>query len=195
MRYSEKEIVMRAKQVDGYKEIPSGYWLCGVRSSEDQTDRFDDIFYLMKGTVMIKEFTGTTNPGKKILMGGWRKYNKNGAAVLASDMWYNNVWKKGKHKGRYAALLQRGAKVKVFRDGDNDGKSEEIGYVEWGWFGINFHLAATSWWEKTIRKLIGGFSAGCQVANVPKDYRDVMNKINDSDQELFSYCLLKEFSI
>ena len=196
MIYSDKELLTRVKQLDNFNGIPKGYWIIGVRSSADRTDEFDDRFYLMRSNVLIQELTGTTNPGKSILMGGWRKYNKNGAAVLASDMWYYDVWKKGNHKGRYKALLQLGAKVKVFRDGNNDGKSDEGGYFEWGFFGINFHLAATSWWEKVKRKFIGGFSAGCQVADDPDQYRKVMTTVHEAtDQNLFTYCLLKEFSI
>lgn len=195
MNYSEKELIMRVRMLDDFNEIPKDYWIIGIRSSEDQTDKFDDTFYLMRGENMVMETTGTTNPGAKVLKGGFRSYNKKGAAVLESDRWYYGVWKPGKHKGVVPALLQTGNKVTVYRDGDGDGKSEEQGYKEHGYFGINFHSASKDFASKLVKTVIAGWSAGCMVCNNLNDYREIINKIKSSNQKEVTFCLLKEFSV
>ena len=195
MNYSAKEIIQRVKTAKNFKEIPAGFWICGIRTSEDTPDAFDDVFYLMKGDKIIVETTGTTHPGKAVLIGGFRKYNKKGAAVVVSNTWYNRVWKKGKHKGIYKALVQTGAKIDVYRDGNADAKVDATGTIYSGFFGINFHLSGKNPLKNLIKKLIGYWSAGCQVCNVYKDYRKIIKYIFESDQEFISYVIVDEFSI
>lgn len=193
MIYTDEQLLERVKQVKGFKVIPSNYWILGVRSHEDQTDRFDDYFYLFYGEKCVMYTTGTTNPGASVLKGGFRKYNNKGAFVLESDSWYYNVWKYGKHLGKIPALKQIGAKVRGFRDGNMNGKSEEIGKTIEGYFGINFHCATYDWTSKIVKTLIGGWSAGCQVCNNTPEYKKIIELTKD--QSTVSYCLLKEFSI
>ena len=81
---------------------------------------------MFEGEKFIDVVTGTTNPGTPVLQGGFLKYNKVGAAVVKSDTWYYDVWAYGLHMGKMPALRQVG-KITVFRDGDKDSKSEEIG--------------------------------------------------------------------
>lgn len=195
MYYTAKELVTRVKQLNDYTHIPGGYWIIGVRSSADIPDHFDDMFYLMKGEELIMETTGTTNPGLKILKGGFRKYNKDGAAVVESDRIYYGVWKYGKHLGYMPALKQLGAAISIWRDGNGNDKSEEIGKRTTGWYGINFHTATKDYLSKVIKILIGGWSAGCQVCNNSEEYMKIINLIKDSKQDKVTYCLLKEFSI
>jgi len=191
--YDAKQIIKRVKKLNDYKEIPEGYWIVGVRNPHDAPDRFDDMFYLMKGSEIVMKTTGTTNPGLKVLKGGFRRYNKHGAAVLESDRIYYDVWKYGKHKGYMPALKQLGAAVTVWRDGDSDHLSEEQGKKMTGWYGINFHTATRSYLGNIVKTLIGGWSAGCQVCNKTKEYMDIINTIKNSGQSNVTYCLLKEF--
>jgi hypothetical protein len=198
MYYTAKELVTRVKQLDdysNYKGIPEGYWIIGVRNPEDKPDHFDDMFYLMKGEELIMETTGTTNPGLKVLKGGFRRYNNDGAAVVESDRIYYKVWKYGKHLGWMPALKQLGAVITVWRDGNMNAKSEEVGKRTTGWYGINFHTATKSYLGSIIKTLIGGWSAGCQVCNNTEDYMKIINTIKNSNQDKVTYCLLKEFSI
>jgi hypothetical protein len=194
MRYTDKELIERAKQVEGFNGIPSVYWILGIRSHADLPNKFDDTFYLMKGEKSVLVTTGTTNPGTPILQGGFMKYNKDGAAVLKSDKWYGNVWQYGMHQGKIPALKQLGAPVTIFREGDRDNKSEEIGKMTTGYYGINFHPdqyninAADSASEN-----IGGWSAGCQVCNNISDYRKIIDATRK--QKFVTYLLLNEFSV
>jgi hypothetical protein len=194
MHYVAEELVARVKQLKDFKGIPEGYWIIGIRNPEDKPDHFDDMFYLMHGEELVMETTGTTNPGVRILK-GFSRYNKHGAAVVESDRIYYNVWKYGLHKGYMPALRQLGAVISVFRDGNKNSKSEEIGKYTTGWYGINFHTATKSYLGRVVKTLIGGWSAGCQVCNNTVEYMKIINTIKNSKQKSITYCLLKEFSI
>src|SRR5258705_5755507 len=187
--YTDKQLLDKVKSLPTFKSIPPNYWILGVRSREDAPDQFDDKFYLYFGEKFIMMTTGTTNPGVPLLMGGYKAYNNVGAAVLKSDMWYYYMWKFGYHNGKVKALRQY-SPCSVFRDGDMDNKSEEIGVSITGMYGINFHCA-TYKLAGLIRTKIGAWSAGCQVINDDKKYDEIIEKVKA--QDIVSYCLLKEF--
>ena len=100
--------------------------------------------------------------------------------------------KHGLHKGKMPALLQLGSRITVFRDGDKDDKSEEIGVPVKGWFGINFHLNTYDFQSKVKKQFINDWSAGCQVCDVTVEYLRLIALVHERN-ELVSYCLLKEF--
>lgn len=189
--YTAEQLVKRIKQLTDFTHIPSGYWIVGVRNPEDHADRFDDMFYLMKGEELILKTTGTTNPGLSVIKGGFKKYNKHGAAIVESNRIYYDLWKYGLHKGYMPALRQSGD-ITVWRDGDCDHLSEEQGVRMTGMYYINFHTATKSYLGNIIKNTIGGWSAGCQVANNTKEYMKIINTIKDSGEKV-TYCLLKEF--
>lgn len=195
MYYIDSELIERVKGLSDFKYIPKDLWIIGIRNPEDNPDRFDDVFYLMRHDRMILETTGTTNPGLSILKGGFKRYNSDGAAVVESDRIYYNVWKYGLHQGKMPALKQLGNKITIWRDGDCDHLSEEQGKRTSGYYGINFHADQYDL-SKDVRSdnaKIGGWSAGCQVCNVIEDYRKIIELTKD--QKSVTYCLLKEFSI
>ena len=187
--YTDKELLNKVKELKSFKEIPKGYWLLGVRSSEDNPNKFDDKIYLFKGEEFIIVASATTNPGTPTLK-QFEKVNKAGAAVLRSDVWYYNLWKYGKHNGKVEALLQIGNAVQVYRDTDKDEKAEEQGDLQTGYFGINFH-PNTYDLSKASNDTIGLWSAGCQVVNDVNKYK-IMIKLLKTEKSV-SYCLLKEF--
>lgn len=189
--YTANQLLARVKALPNYKSIPSGYWILGVRSNEDQPDFFDDKFYLFNGDKFVLVTSGTTNAGRSILKGGFKEYNPIGAAVLKSDEWYYDVWKYGLHRGKMKALLQLGAKVKFYRDGDLDEHIDEVGNIFEGYIGINFHANTYQLDSKTIKEKIGAWSAGCQVCNIIPDYVKIIDLCKS--QKVVSYCLLKEF--
>jgi len=194
MYYREEHLVTMMKQAKGFKTVPSGYHIIGIRSDEDAPNKFDDAFHLMKGEKLILSTSGTTNPGTPILKGGFLKYNKDGAAALEANRVYVNVWKYGKHQGKIPALKQLGASMAIWRDGDKDGKSEEKGRRTVGYYGINFHpdqydINAA---DKNSSN-INGWSAGCQVCDNIKDYRKIINLVKK--QNFITYTLLNEFSV
>ena len=201
-KYTDKQLLDRVKQLSNYSAIPNGRWILGVRSNEDMPNYFDDKFYEFEGEKFIRVVTGTTNPGLSILKGGYKHYNKLGAAIVKSDKWYYNVWKYGLHKGKMPALLQIGAKIDVYRDGDNDSKSEELGAAISGWYGINYHTNTYDFRQgslKLTKSSIDGWSAGCQVINEREKYMQQMEwyeaAAKSKKQEYVTYCLINEFNV
>jgi len=188
--YTDTELLQRVKELDSFKDIPSGYWLLGVRSSEDEPNRFDDKIYLFKGEQFVDVTSCTTNPGTTVLR-NYSKFNAKGAAIVVADEWYYGVWRKGKHQGKIDALVQIGSKIKVWRDGDKDDKSEESLIQQEGFFGINFHPNTYDINAKSTGSLINGWSAGCQVVNNMEKYRKFINLVPANTS--ITYCLLNEF--
>lgn len=189
--YTTDQLLDRVEELKSFKTIPLGYWILGVRSNEDEPNKYDDKFYLFNGEEFVKVVTGTTNPGTPILEGGFLKYNKVGAAVVKSNEWYYDVWAYGLHQGKMPALRQVGNFI-VYRDGDKDNKSEEIGApIVGSGYGINFHSISNDLSVKKIGENIGGWSAGCQVCNNVEQYSMIINMIKN--QNRITYCLLEEF--
>lgn len=194
MYYKAQDLITKMKAAEGFKSVPNEYHIIGIRSSKDTPNVMDDVFYLMKGEELIYSTTGTTNPGTPILQGGFLKFNKNGAAVVESNRVYNNLWKYGKHHGKVNALLQLGNEIVVWRDGNKNAKSEEVGKREVGYFGINFHpdqydIDAAD----KVSNTINGWSAGCQVCNNMEIYKKIIAACKP--QKFVTYTLLNEFSV
>lgn len=187
--YTDKQLLEKVKSLSSFKNIPSGYWLLGVRSLDDLPNRFDDKIYLFKNEDFVLVTSATTNAGTPTLR-QFEKVNKDGAAVLKADEWYYNVWKYGKHNGKVEALLQLGNKVKVYRDTDKDDKSEEQGKLQEGYFGINFH-PNTYDLTKEAGTNVGWWSAGCQVVNNIANYRKMIKLLKR--EKFVTYCLIHEF--
>jgi len=197
--YKDQELLDRVKSLPSFKGIPKGRWILGVRSTADITNVFDDKFYYFDGETFVTVLTGTTNPGLNILR-RFEQFNKMGAAVIKSDQWYYNVWQYGMHRGRMPGLLQVGAEVIVYRDGNKDGKSEEKGKTISGFYGINHHTNTYNWSPenmKVVAEDIGAWSAGCQVVNQRQKFADMMEwfaEAKKSRKQMFvTYCLIKEF--
>lgn len=198
--YSDSQLLSRVKSLPSFKSIPLNRWIIGVRSNEDTENRFDDKFYEFEGEKFIRVLSGTTNPGATILKGGFAKYNRQGAAILKADQWYYGVWKYGLHLGKMEGLLQIGAPVFVFRDGDRDGKSEQLGKEISGWYGINFHTNTYDFSDRNLKIKttdINNWSAGCQVSNDREKYAEMMKYYKlaqkNGSQTHVSYVLLNEF--
>lgn len=198
--YTDKQLLDKVKSLPNFKKIPKQRWILGVRSNEDIYNTYDDKFYEFKGEKFISVLTGTTNAGAGVLRGGFLKYNKKGVAILKSEEWYYNVWAYGLHRGKMPSLKQIGRKVKVFRDGNKNKKSEQIGKYELGWFGINYHSNTYNFSLKNIKIInwfIGNWSAGCQVINDRKKYIEQMkyykNAHENGTQIMVSFCLIDEF--
>ncbi len=198
--YTDQELLQKVKSLPNFKKIPKQRWILGVRSKVDTYNTYDDKFYEFEGEKFIRVVSGTTNAGGGILRGGFLKYNKKGTAILKADEWYYNVWSYGLHKGKMPALKQIGRKVKVFRDKNMNKKSEEIGKIELGWFGINYHTNTYDFSLKNIKVinwLIGYWSAGCMVINDRKKYLEQIEyykkAYQDGKQIMVTFCLINEF--
>lgn len=186
--YTDEQLLNRVKGLKSFIRIPNDYWILGVQSKDDKFNEFDDKFYLFKGEKFIMVTTGTTNAGLTGLK-HYDTYNPNGCAVIKTDEWYYTLWRPGLHKGKMRALKQYSA-IKYYRDWNKNDKAEEIGNINEGIIGINFHTASYQPYN-VITRLIGGWSTGCQVANNTADYYKILDYIGN--QDVVSYCLIKEF--
>lgn len=164
----------------GYQWLP--FQLVNIRSSADAPDQFDDLMGVVNNGDVIWH-TGTTNPGVYWLL---NLLNPKGTAVLAEGQ-HLNAWVIGKHKGQYEALVQY-APLPVFRDGNKNKKSEQIGKAIYGQYGINHHRANAN----AISKIIDKWSAGCQVRNNPKEFDEFMTLCKNSGVKYFSCILFNE---
>ena len=212
MNYAGEELITRIKQLNDFKDIPTGYWIIGIRNPEDKPNSFDDIFYLMHGENMLFDYSGTTNPGTPVLTGGYKRYNNDGAAVVESNRIYYDVWMFRKHAGKVYALCQgwnsnQTEPVTIFRDGNRNLKSEQTGKRTTGHYGINHHPDQMQL-NKDVRPDSAGvnwYSAGCQVSNVlgwfgdPEEREQLPGIANAiylcRDQPVTTFALLDEFSI
>ena len=205
--YTDEQLLNRAIETPEFRGFPPGYFIIGVRSNEDTFDTYDDKFYIfvnpfkesidvIEGIKFIEVLTGTTNPGGKVLKGGFLRFNKIGAAILKSDYWHYDMWYPTYRTSRGYELRQS-AKVFVYRDGNKNEKSEEIGTPIYGNYGINFHTNTFKYYNSVVKSIIGIWSAGCQVTNDRMKFirflKLFLKRKKEGKQSKISYCLLKEF--
>lgn len=191
--YTDKQLLDKVKSLPSFKGIPKDYWILAIRSEEDTFNTFDDKYYLFNGENFVLVGTCTTHPGGPALLGGFKKYNKHGAAVIKSEEWYYDVYKYGLHNGRMPALRQI-KPMKYFRDCNIDKKVDELGQIVEGNFSTNFHFNSYSVFDgikNAIQKFIGEWSYGCIVANEEDKYEQTINLTKN--QLYVSLCLIKEF--
>ena len=199
-KYTDEQLLTRVKELCNYEGLPDGRWILGVRSQADEPNVFDDKFYEYEGSKFIRVLIGTTNPGTTILQGGFLKYRNDGCAIVKSNRWYYGVWQYGLHRGKMPALIQTGAKITVYRDGDMDDKSEELGEPMSGYYGINYHTNTYNFSDENIQVTvdeIDDWSAGCQVTNERDKYVTQMDWYREAKesgkQTNVTFCLIKEF--
>lgn len=159
------------------------FHLIGIRSKEDQSDAFDDLFILVVNNNLYY-FSGTTNPGVYWLQNFFNPCF-GGTAVLVPGQ-YSASWKLGLHHGEPAFVQVK--PVKIYRDTDKDNKSEKGVVSEIG-SSINIHRANSS----AISLVVGKWSAGCQVFNNYKNLDFVISEFNRLAQNSLTYTLLEEF--
>ena len=187
--YTEKEILDRVKSVGG-KITPNKFLLVGIQSTEDATNLFDDMFYVFYNGELKGSTTGTTNPGLTALK-HFEKYSTKGAIVWKTNMFYENLYQRGYHKGRMKALRQV-EPIYFYRDNDKDGKCEEKGELYFENRNCNQHGVDYDPFSNKIGSKIGGWSAGCQVMNNMSLYRYWIEAAWNLNKKV-DYCLLKEW--
>lgn len=175
----------------GYDINIVGVRNCALGIYNKVTNVFDDCLTITykdeKGVEQFYCWKATTDPGKK----GVEKFsNKNGVARLIPGQ-YRKTYTIDLHGGKYSALCQRLAKVKVWRDSDkNSTYSEDV--TDEGMFGINIHKAGMdSTW-------VDNWSHGCQVFKRVKDFdvfMSICRKASKIHGNHFSYTLLNSTDI
>jgi hypothetical protein len=196
--YTSEQLLNRVKSLPSFdpkRGIPKNL-IIGVRSEEDTPNVFDDKMYAFINGQFQLVTSCTTNPGGPVLLGGWKRFNSIGAAVLKSDEVYYDAYMRsdGKsvrhHQGKMPCLRQVRS-MKYFRDGNNDAKTDEVGQIHIGNFSTNIHANNYNLSSRVVSRIIGEWSAGCQVVNVLSDYTRLLETYPFG--EPITYVLLKEF--
>ena len=173
--------------------------IIGVRNDSGDASKFDDfinVLYKTDREWICDVYPMTTEPGVNILRKPIKEVAHKGTAILVPGQ-YRSAYRIGWHGSKTAghtALVQRGAKVRVWRDNNRDSKPDYHGPEEDGWFGINIHKHRGS----RARVNTGGVSAGCQVFQDSRDFYDFMETCNiaaESWGNSFTYTLLDEKDI
>jgi len=170
--------------------------IVGVRNDSGDASKFDDfmnVIYKIDGEWVCDIFSVTTEPGPRILKKPIREVEHKGTAILVPDQYrstYRIGWHGNQHIG-HTALVQRGGKVRVWRDNNRDTNPDYHGPEEEGWFGINIHKHRGS----TSRINTGGVSAGCQVFQNSREFYEFMEICDDAAEiwgNSFTYTLVSE---
>jgi len=171
--------------------------IIGVRNAstgKKVTNVFDDLITISfkdeKGVWQYFEWAATTDPGKKSML-EWRKMGITGGCARLVTGQYRSTYAVSLHQGKYEALCQRLANVRVYRDADLDLEYDEDKVTE-GMYGINLHKAGkdSTWVEN--------WSAGCQVFKRVKDFDAFMKIVKKAAKihgNCFSYTLLNSTDI
>ena len=173
----------------GYAVFESGLYnlnIIGVRTPDDNANTFNDRLYVVyrdEWGWLTRSWDITTDPGMY-----WRENpgNVDGTAILVPGQ-YRGAYKLGKHRGKYPALVQTGAAVRVWRDNNRDQILDQ-GKAHDGYFGINIHRAS-----KRGSETVDKWSAGCQVFGDPDDYEcfmDIVERATEIWGPRFTYTLV-----
>jgi len=176
--YTSQQLLDRVEQLPSFKGYPETYWILGVRSNEDETDKFDDKCYLFRGSKFVLVTSCTTNKGNK------------GTGVVCANVWNYGAWIIGKHKGKVKAGLQR-IGFPYQRDFTNDGKTNPTTEIMKDIRGFNFHPASHDINQKVVKTNIGGWSEGCFVLNDIPMYLKIINLLEP--QKVWSMVIVDEF--
>jgi len=163
--------------------------IVGLRGKSTTPNLFDDeihVFYKTdKGDWNYHVFNATTDPGTFWLNNP--EYDQ-GTAILATGQ-YVDAYALGLHRGLYEALVQV-KPVTVIRDYNRDSVLDFYnGTKQTGLFGINIHRAESS----GTTKVIGKYSAGCQVFQNTEDFTNFLMLCRQHRQrygDLFTYTLV-----
>jgi|ETNvirnome_6_100_1030635.scaffolds.fasta_scaffold45282_2 hypothetical protein len=175
--------------------------IIGIRSKEKKAGKFDDNFAVVykdkAGQWIVDAYRVTTDPGAHYLKDKTKWYGPHGVAVLMPGQ-YRGAYMVGSHgSSKYEALVQRGATVRIARDGNLDDVADaDPGNVRAGWYGINIHASSVRpYTEEKTTSRVGPWSAGCQVFKNTLDFREFMKLIKTSAKyhgDKFSYTLIEE---
>lgn len=187
--YTDEQLLDRVAGLSEFNGYPEGYWGIGVQSNEDEFDKFDDKFYLFKGTKFIMVTSFTTNAGRKGLE-GFDSFGLPGTAVWKTDVIYYDLFRRGLHKGKMDAYRQH-KPIYYYRDNDKDKAAEEQGELHHGVIYANLHGSTYNKGSKVEKSNIGGWSIACQVFNKNKDYEKFLDITKE--QKYLTYALIKEF--
>ena len=193
--YTDKELLDRVQSLPSFDCLPGGYWIIGVRSKEDQYNRYDDKFYLFLGDKFVTVMSGTTHSGgyglKNFLL-----WNRRGVAHVKADEWYYGVYMKSdgksvRHHNSRLPCLRQVRPFKFYRDNNQDEKVDEMGPEYRAIIGANFHANSYKSKSGILSWYINGWSTACQVTNDLTKYYQMLDLLPLGTP--IDYVLINEF--
>ena len=190
LSYEAVKQICRAK---GYQFSERGDFdlnLVGIRNLRDvHSNSFNDVFcvaFKNNAQPVLLQYACTTDPGTFYRL---NPANVQGTAILPPEQ-YPGMWKLGKHKGQYEALVQRQPTVFI-RDSNRDANLDlnaRRGHREL--IGLNCHRARADGTSKQVDK----WSAGCQVIANSANFDELMRLAKYAASvygDYFTYTLLE----
>ena len=159
-------------QALGHKVFTKGAYnlnIIGIRSAERKANSFDDLLCCAyrdeaDGAWIVRYWQVTTDPGRFTLANPEVYGRKEGTAIICEGQ-YRGAYKLDMHRGKYVALCQRSAPIKVYRDNNLDDVIDmDPDTIQEGFFGCNIHKAGTH------STRVDKWSAGCTVFARSKDF-------------------------
>lgn len=194
-------VLARMKQL-GHAVFESGAYnlnLFGIRSPDPTSNSFDDLLgcayrETSDGPWRVDYWRATTDPGVY-----YREHpmRVEGTAILVPGQ-YRGAYELGLHRGKYEALVQTGAPVKVWRDSNCDDVLDWSGDEHSGWYGINLHASAQNSAGTASSSRVDKWSAGCQVHGTQRGF-DAMMRLAHAQIDAhptwtrFTYTLLEQW--
>jgi len=189
-----------------FENEPFDLNLVGIRSNDLSANRFNDLFCLFYVSDMQMEFfqtACTTDPG---LYYRENPMNVEGTALMTPGQ-HRGAYRRGKHRGKYEALVQAKPLPHYRVDPDfwersimddsalNYNESLLLMTVHEKMIGMNIHRAS----ELSRSTRVGKWSAGCQVIADPDIFRLIIRlcdkQIKAGRGETFTYTLITEDQI
>lgn len=172
--------------------------LWGIRNTDKVTGKFNDkivVFWQNRWAKSDNDgwriiiVDGTTKPSDTYLL---KPMNSEGTAIIPLGQ-HKELWKLGKHNGKYEALVQA-RPLGVIRDDNKDNIIDYTSKIDVGMHGINFHRGSA--WN--ILSHIGLYSAGCVVVNNPSVYLEIIGYVKEAVKEgvgLFTFTLIEDIDL
>lgn len=174
------------------EKYPINLNIWGIRSKDINTKYYNDVIvFFYERDFNIWEsmiFEATTDPSNLNLE---KPINSKGCAILREG-YHEKLWKIGKHKNQYKALVQANPCC-VIRDNNKDDKIDISHNTNYGMFGINLHRASS--WQ--VKDEISLYSAGCQVIKDVNQWNDIIIPLITKavGNEYQSYILINEIDL
>jgi len=173
-----------------YKWFENEAHVIGIRTNLQVPDVFNDFILVVWKNEILLTATCTTEPGttyqKKLL-------NPKGCWVMMPNQMID-AYTIGLHQGKSDHVcLKSSGKIFGLREDDKDGivlndKDAVASWQDGSGIGANIHGAN----KAGITKVVGPWSAGCQVLNDWKQKEKLIELCKNSGQTKFTYTLIEE---
>ena len=189
------DVILNAFNKFGYTVFTNDLSLniFGIRADNSLPNSFDDligVFYKENGGWNLLMFEATTDAGITVL--GNKFGGANGTLIMQPGQYFK-MFKIGKHKGKYPALVQN-IEIEVLRDTNKNNLLDfDSLNKEFGMFGLNLHRANDN--QAFPSTQVDNWSWGCQVIRKINDWNKFWKLITKSSKKFgntFSYALLNE---